>query len=117
MTLRLRRHFTTRTVIWAGVLVLFWAPVLSFIGFAPTEFYSVHSQEQKEKEQKKQDEPLLRIETELVQIDVVVTDNRIVSIGARGNAPAGARVIDVSGKTIIPGFVDVHAHLRRIRGA
>jgi len=42
--------------------------------------------------------------------DVVVTDNRIVSVGARGSAPAGARVIDVSGKTIVPGFVDVHAH-------
>ncbi|HXO86389.1 MAG TPA: amidohydrolase family protein, partial [Gemmatimonadales bacterium] len=42
--------------------------------------------------------------------DVVVTDNRIVSVGARGSAPAGARVIDVAGKTIVPGFVDVHAH-------
>ncbi len=44
--------------------------------------------------------------------DVVVTDNRIVSVGARGQAPppSNARVIDVSGKTIIPGFVDVHAH-------
>ncbi|HET8713178.1 MAG TPA: amidohydrolase family protein [Gemmatimonadales bacterium] len=42
--------------------------------------------------------------------DVVVTDNRIASVGPRGDAPAGARVIDVSGKTIIPGFVDVHAH-------
>jgi Tol biopolymer transport system component len=42
--------------------------------------------------------------------DVVVTGNRIVSVGARGNAPAGAHVIDVAGKTIIPGFVDVHAH-------
>src|SRR6266511_3695433 len=42
--------------------------------------------------------------------DVVVTDNHIVSVGARGNAPAGARVIDVTGKTIMPGFVDVHAH-------
>lgn len=42
--------------------------------------------------------------------DIVVTGNRIVSVGARGDAPAGARVIDVSGKTIIPGFVDVHAH-------
>jgi len=42
--------------------------------------------------------------------DVVVKDNRIVSVGASGSAPAGARVIDVSGKTIIPGFVDVHAH-------
>jgi CubicO group peptidase (beta-lactamase class C family) len=49
--------------------------------------------------------------------DVVVTDNRIVSVGARGAAvmPAGARVIDVTGKTIMPGIVDVHAHwaLRR----
>jgi Tol biopolymer transport system component len=42
--------------------------------------------------------------------DVVVTDDRIVSVGARGSAPPGARVIDVAGKTIIPGFVDVHAH-------
>jgi len=42
--------------------------------------------------------------------DIVVTDNRIVSVGARGAVPAGARVIEVTGKTIIPGFVDVHAH-------
>jgi len=44
--------------------------------------------------------------------DLVVTDNRIACVGARGscNAPAGARVMDVAGKTIIPGFIDVHAH-------
>ncbi len=42
--------------------------------------------------------------------DVVVTGNRIVSVGASGSAPAAARVIDVSGKTIVPGLVDVHAH-------
>ncbi|MEZ4585129.1 MAG: amidohydrolase family protein [Gemmatimonadales bacterium] len=43
--------------------------------------------------------------------DVVIRNNRIVSVGARGNAPADARVIDVAGKTIVPGFVDVHSHM------
>jgi Tol biopolymer transport system component/imidazolonepropionase-like amidohydrolase len=45
--------------------------------------------------------------------DVVVTNNRIAAVGAEGSVtlPAGARTIDVSGKTIMPGFVDVHAHM------
>jgi Tol biopolymer transport system component len=42
--------------------------------------------------------------------DVVVRDNRIVSVGARGSAPAGARIIDVTGKTVMPGMIDVHYH-------
>ncbi|MEP7345478.1 MAG: amidohydrolase, partial [Gemmatimonadaceae bacterium] len=46
--------------------------------------------------------------------DIVIKDNRIVAVGARGTVPipAGARSVDVSGKTIIPGFVDTHAHVR-----
>ncbi len=50
--------------------------------------------------------------------DVVVTDNRIVEVGASGTVkrPAGAKVIDVAGKTIIPGFVDVHSHMWPPRG-
>ena len=48
--------------------------------------------------------------------DVVVTDNRIASVGPRGAAPAGARVIDLSGKTIVPGFVDTHAHMWNLWG-
>ncbi|HZI29938.1 MAG TPA: amidohydrolase family protein [Gemmatimonadaceae bacterium] len=44
--------------------------------------------------------------------DVVVTDSRIVAVGPSGSVtvPAGAASIDVSGKTIVPGWVDVHAH-------
>ncbi len=44
--------------------------------------------------------------------DIVVTDNRIASIGRRGSAriPGGAKVVDASGKFIVPGFIDTHAH-------
>ncbi|GBC76618.1 Dipeptidyl-peptidase 5 [bacterium HR08] len=50
--------------------------------------------------------------------DIVITGNRIVAIGPKGRVPipAGARVLDVTGKTIIPGFVDVHAHMWPPRG-
>jgi Tol biopolymer transport system component len=44
--------------------------------------------------------------------DVVVTDNRITAVGPSGEVeiPAGARVMDFTGKYIVPGFVDTHAH-------
>ncbi len=43
---------------------------------------------------------------------VVVKGSRIVAVGPRGKVavPAGARVVDVSGKTLMPGIVDVHWH-------
>jgi len=49
--------------------------------------------------------------------DVVVVDNRITAVGRRGTVaiPAGATVRDVTGKFIVPGFVDAHAHWFEIR--
>jgi imidazolonepropionase-like amidohydrolase/Tol biopolymer transport system component len=43
---------------------------------------------------------------------IVVRGDRIAAIGRRGEVsiPAGAKTIDVAGKTIVPGFVDAHAH-------
>ncbi len=44
--------------------------------------------------------------------DIVVKDNRIVGVGARGTVPfpADAKVMDVTGKVIMPGMVDTHYH-------
>lgn len=45
--------------------------------------------------------------------DLVVTNNRIAAVGPAGkvNVPAGSKEVDAKGKTIIPGFIDTHAHL------
>ncbi|MCU0447704.1 MAG: amidohydrolase family protein [Microscillaceae bacterium] len=45
--------------------------------------------------------------------DILIENNRIKAIGASGtlNVPQNAQIIDVSGKTITPGFVDTHAHM------
>jgi Tol biopolymer transport system component len=44
--------------------------------------------------------------------DVVIRDNRIVAVGVRGEVevPDGAEIIDVAGRTIVPGFIDTHYH-------
>lgn len=44
---------------------------------------------------------------------VLVRDNRIAAIGpaAQVSIPADAQRFDVAGKTIMPGLIDVHAHL------
>ncbi|WP_394970726.1 amidohydrolase family protein [uncultured Croceitalea sp.] len=46
--------------------------------------------------------------------DILIENNRIKAIGASGSLtiPNGTKEINVSGKTIVPGFVDVHAHMR-----
>lgn len=43
---------------------------------------------------------------------IVVDSNRITAVGARSAVaiPSGARIVDVSGTTIVPGLIDVHAH-------
>ncbi len=43
---------------------------------------------------------------------IVISGDRIVAVGPAGSVavPAGAKVIDATGKTIMPGLVDAHAH-------
>ena len=46
-----------------------------------------------------------RIET------VIIRDNRIVAVSDRAEIPAGARIIDATGQTLMPGLFDLHTHL------
>ena len=43
---------------------------------------------------------------------IVIDKNKIVAIGNNLGIPEGAKVINASGKTIMPGIIDVHSHLR-----
>lgn len=45
--------------------------------------------------------------------DVLIVNNRIQQVGNAGTIPlpAGAKEMDMNGKTIIPGFVDTHSHM------
>lgn len=47
------------------------------------------------------------------QATIVVTNGRITAIGPSATvmAPAGATVVNVAGKTIIPGLINAHAHI------
>jgi len=43
---------------------------------------------------------------------VLVADGRIERVGdARDGAPEGARVLDLEGRTLMPGLIDAHAHV------
>ena len=46
--------------------------------------------------------------------DIVVRNHRIEAVGATGSVavPDDAVVFDIGGRTVVPGYVDTHAHLR-----
>jgi hypothetical protein len=48
---------------------------------------------------------------------IIIDGNKIVALGKKDevNIPSDAKVIDVNGKTIMPGLIDAHAHLGQFR--
>ncbi|RJS19664.1 dihydroorotase [Corallococcus sp. H22C18031201] len=45
--------------------------------------------------------------------DVLVRDGKVVEVSAQPiAAPAGARVVEAAGQWVVPGFIDLHVHLR-----
>ena len=52
-------------------------------------------------------------------VTVLIRDDRIVAIGpaAESAIPVGARVIEGHGKFLLPGFIEMHAHLSKTRAS
>ncbi len=44
-------------------------------------------------------------------LEVTVRGDRIVAVGPPGGRPAGARVVDLPGLTLLPGLIEGHSHL------
>lgn len=53
----------------------------------------------------------------LEDADVLIVDNRISAIGLRGTLQLPEKVtrVDVAGKTMVPGFIDLHPHMLALR--
>jgi imidazolonepropionase-like amidohydrolase len=51
-------------------------------------------------------------------VSIVIAGGRIRSIGpaAQVKAPAGANVVDLSGKTVMPGIMNLHGHVGLVKG-
>ncbi|HYV99084.1 MAG TPA: amidohydrolase family protein [Gemmatimonadaceae bacterium] len=48
----------------------------------------------------------------LTDVDITVENGKITRVAPKGGAvPAGAHEVDLRGRTVMPGFIDVHAHI------
>ena len=46
----------------------------------------------------------------LTNTDVLIRDGKIAGVGKNLTAPAGAKIIDATGKFVLPGIIDCHSH-------
>jgi dihydroorotase len=56
-------------------------------------------------------DPSQNLDAEVGQLECLIEDGRIAAVGA-GLTAEGAEVLDAEGAWVVPGLIDVHAHLR-----
>jgi len=49
-------------------------------------------------------------------VSLVIAGGRIREIGGNVKAPAGASVVDLTGKTVMPGIINLHGHVGAVKG-
>ncbi|MEZ0228465.1 MAG: amidohydrolase family protein, partial [Planctomycetota bacterium] len=54
---------------------------------------------------------ILPIDAPALEGDVLVRGDRIVEVAKHIDAPAGATIVEAKGRFLIPGLIDVHAHI------
>src|SRR5579875_1861907 len=47
-----------------------------------------------------------------IKTDIAVNNGKIVALGSGSSMPSGSKKIDATGKYVIPGLIDSHAHFR-----
>ncbi len=45
-------------------------------------------------------------------VDLGLSDGKVADLYARGTAPSATETVDAAGKTVLPGIVDIHFHVR-----
>ncbi|MEW6211650.1 MAG: amidohydrolase family protein [Acidobacteriota bacterium] len=55
--------------------------------------------------------------TPLNDVTVIIKDGRIAEVASGIEPPAGATVLDLKGRWLLPGFIDAHAHVADMRAA
>ncbi|HET7041993.1 MAG TPA: amidohydrolase family protein, partial [Gemmatimonadales bacterium] len=74
-----------------------WAPVRLGAQATPVAFRNAHI--------------IPVVGAEIPRGTVVIQGGKIIAIGANPTIPAGAQVVDATGKVIMPGIVDTHSHI------
>jgi len=117
-----------KSVFW-GALLITCLTICALLVFLPTSPISVGGSPQSSKElvvrgqQSNSDQEIVSENSFVLQnarlfdgevihdnMDIIVRDGIILTIGAGLQPPENFRVMDVTGKTLIPGLIDTHTH-------
>lgn len=55
---------------------------------------------------------LVYVSGQFIKADVAIDEGKVVALGGSSKVPKGSKELDATGKYVIPGLIDTHAHFR-----